>query len=102
MLITFSSFPIKRGAFAPLCSRVVPPAIRRAVFLVLPINERGQGAATKADLGLAVQELETTYVVAIGECTGSDPLYSEAKQLIARLADVSDLGSIFASTKDPA
>jgi hypothetical protein len=103
MLIAFSSFPIERVAFAPLCSRVVPPVIRRAVLLVLPIKERGQGAAMKADLGLcAVQELDITCVVAIGECTGSDPLYSEAKQLIARLADVSDLGFIFASTKDPA
>ena len=102
MLIAFSSFPIERAAFAPLCSRVVPPAIRRVVLLTLPIKERGQGAATKADLGLAVQELGIICVVAIGECTGSDPLHSEAKQLIARLADVSDLGSIFASTKDPA
>ena len=46
----------------------------------------------KADLGVSIQELSADKIVAIGECTGSDPTSSEAKLLRGRLEDVTDLG----------
>ena len=74
----------------------------RVCLVVLEINERGLGSAKKADLALSVKELAMSSVVAIGECTGADPSWSEAKQLIQRLKDVNDLGFMFASTTDTA
>jgi hypothetical protein len=57
----------------------------------------------KADLGVSIQELSADKIVAIGECTGSDPTSSEAKLLRGRLEDVTDLGGkLLPDAGDPA
>jgi hypothetical protein len=57
----------------------------------------------KADLAPHPVEICAGQVVAVGECTGSDPSNSEAKLLRDRLESMVDLGrQIFPDQQDPA
>jgi len=75
----------------------------RCCVVVLEVKEKGSGNKVKAGLGVSIQELSAKKIVAIGECTGSDPTSSEAKLLRTRLENNADLGGLLLpGQSDPA
>ena len=69
----------------------------------LKIGENTVSKSQKTDLALNMQEIHIDTSTAVGECTGSDPKYSEARLLIERMEVLEELGSImYAGLLDPA